>query len=81
MGLLDTVVEQRIAQAGIRRLTVGLVREIARADLLERGWTDAIERSRQLALSLYDTENLLRGRTPEQIVEEVVDTVAVPGEA
>lgn len=62
-------VEQRLVQAGIRHITVSLVRELARVDLLERGWGEASERSRQLALSLYDTENLLRGRTPETVAQ------------
>lgn len=68
-GQVAASVERRLAQAGVRRITVGLVREMARAELLERGWHEACERSRQLALSLYDTENLLRGRTPETIAQ------------
>lgn len=60
-------IERQLIQCGIRQITAGLVRELAGAELLERGWREAFDRRRQLGLSLYDTENLLRGRTPETV--------------
>lgn len=60
-------IERQLIQSGIRNITVGLVRELAGAELLDRGWREAFDRRRQLGLSLYDTENLLRGRTPETV--------------
>ncbi len=60
-------VERQLIQAGIRQVTVGLVRELAGAELLARGWQEAYERRQQLGLSLQDTENVLRGRTPETV--------------
>lgn len=62
-------VERQIIQAGIRRLTQGLVREWISAELLSRSKRDAVDRWRQLGLPLYHTENTLRGRTPESAAQ------------
>lgn len=62
-------VERQIIQAGVRRLTAGLVREWVSAELLTRGKRNAVERWRQLGLPLAHTENTLRGRTPESAAQ------------
>ncbi|MBI1321074.1 MAG: hypothetical protein GC168_19290 [Candidatus Hydrogenedens sp.] len=62
-------VEEQIERAGIVELTTSLVRELAGAKLIEHGLDEFRERHRRLGVPLYDTENILRGRTPETVCQ------------
>jgi ribonucleoside-triphosphate reductase len=55
-------VEMQIERAHMTTLTVSLVRELVDAKLVEHGLWEHRERYRRLGVSLYDTEQILRGR-------------------
>jgi len=67
--LIAHEVEEQIERAGIKELTTSLVRELAGAKLIEHGLDEYRERHRRLGVPLYDTENILRGRTPETVCQ------------
>ena len=69
-------VEMQIERAHMRTLTVSLVRELIDAKLVEHGLWEHRERYRRLGVSLYDTEQILRGRAAD--LPEETDVPASP---
>lgn len=52
-------VEELILRGGFRQVTTALVRELAGARLIERGWHSAHTRHARLGVPLYDAEQLI----------------------
>ncbi len=59
-------VEQRVFDAGLRRLTTGLVRELVAAELVDLGQTRALRRQEPVGLPRHDLRKLFAGAPLEE---------------
>jgi len=53
-------VERRVFASGLTRITTALVRELVAAELLDRGWTNAVSSLGIIGLSRHDLSRVLR---------------------
>jgi ribonucleoside-triphosphate reductase len=62
---IASVVEKRVIQSGVPRISLALIRELVNNELFERGYTELLERQTLIGMTVAEIDDLIHSKSKE----------------